>query len=116
MGVSCRCSLSPTDRLAAEAVRAWLDWKYLLGLPLEDPGFDATGHGRRPVITQPTADHATTPGITPAHSKVNKPPLAVGAPWRVIHSSYYRVFSDGKSGDWIGEMLSTFPQSKMNIY
>ena len=35
---------------------------------------------------------------------------------RVIHSSYYRVFSDGKSGDWIGEMLSTFPQSKMNIY
>ena len=35
---------------------------------------------------------------------------------RVIHSYYYRVFSDGKSGDWIGEMLSTFPQSKMNIY
>ena len=35
---------------------------------------------------------------------------------RVIHSSYYRVFSDGNSGDWIGEMLSTFPQPKMNIY
>ena len=31
-----------TDRLAAEAVRARLDWKYLLGLPLEDPGFDHT--------------------------------------------------------------------------
>jgi len=29
-----------TDRQAAEAVRARLDWKYLLGLPLEDPGFD----------------------------------------------------------------------------
>jgi transposase len=29
-----------TDRLAAEAVRARLDWKYLLGLSLEDPGFD----------------------------------------------------------------------------
>ena len=26
------------------------------------------------------------------------------------------VLSDGKSGDWIGEMLSTFPQPKMNIY
>jgi len=31
-----------TDRLAAEAVRARLDWKYLLGLPLDDPGFDHT--------------------------------------------------------------------------
>ena len=31
-----------TDRLAAGAVRARLDWKYLLGLPLDDPGFDHT--------------------------------------------------------------------------
>ena len=31
-----------TDRAAAEAVRARLDWKYLLGLPLDDPGFDHT--------------------------------------------------------------------------
>jgi hypothetical protein len=31
-----------TDRLAAEAVRARIDWKYLLGLSLEDPGFDHT--------------------------------------------------------------------------
>ena len=29
-----------TDRVAAEAVRARLDWKYLLGLSLDDPGFD----------------------------------------------------------------------------
>jgi len=28
------------DREAAEAVRTRLDWKYLLGLPLDDPGFD----------------------------------------------------------------------------
>ena len=28
------------DRQAAEAVRARIDWKYLLGLPLTDPGFD----------------------------------------------------------------------------
>jgi transposase len=29
-----------TDRQAAEAVRARIDWKYLLGLDLTDPGFD----------------------------------------------------------------------------
>jgi len=29
-----------TDRGAAEAVRARIDWKYLLGLGLDDPGFD----------------------------------------------------------------------------
>lgn len=29
-----------TDRQAAEAVRARIDWKYALGLELEDPGFD----------------------------------------------------------------------------
>ena len=28
------------DRQAAEAVRARIDWKYLLGLELSDPGFD----------------------------------------------------------------------------
>src|SRR3954467_15991448 len=28
------------DRRAAEAVRARIDWKYLLGLGLDDPGFD----------------------------------------------------------------------------
>src|SRR5262245_43879917 len=31
-----------SDRQAAEAVRARLDWKYLLGLPVEDSGLDAS--------------------------------------------------------------------------
>src|ERR671926_139171 len=31
-----------SDRQAAEAVRARIDWKYLLGLGLDDPGFDHT--------------------------------------------------------------------------
>ncbi|WP_176737983.1 transposase [Micromonospora inyonensis] len=31
-----------TDRQAAEAARNRLDWQYLLGLPLDDPGFDHT--------------------------------------------------------------------------
>ena len=30
------------DRPAADAVRARIDWKYLLGLELTDPGFDAS--------------------------------------------------------------------------
>jgi transposase len=29
-----------TDRQAADAVRAGIDWKYALSLPLEDPGFE----------------------------------------------------------------------------
>ena len=29
-----------TDRQAADAVRSRIDWKYILGLKLEDPGFD----------------------------------------------------------------------------
>ncbi|MFF3418473.1 transposase [Streptomyces sp. NPDC002698] len=31
-----------TDRQAADAVRCRLDWKYCLGLELDDPGFDFT--------------------------------------------------------------------------
>ncbi|HUY51856.1 MAG TPA: transposase [Streptosporangiaceae bacterium] len=31
-----------TDRAAAEAVRTRIDWQYLLGLPVDDPGFDHT--------------------------------------------------------------------------
>ena len=31
-----------TDRPAAEAVRTRIDWQYLLGLALDDPGFDHT--------------------------------------------------------------------------
>ena len=31
-----------SDRKAADAVRARIDWKYLLGLDLDDPGFDAS--------------------------------------------------------------------------
>lgn len=30
------------DRQAADAVRGRIEWKYLLGLPLDDPGFDFT--------------------------------------------------------------------------
>jgi transposase len=35
-----QCRENLTDRQAAEAVRARIDWKYLLGLDLTDPCFD----------------------------------------------------------------------------
>jgi len=34
------------DRQAADAVRGRIDWKYLLGLALDDPGFDCTVRSR----------------------------------------------------------------------
>jgi hypothetical protein len=36
-----------------------------------------TGHGRRAVITHSRTGHALFPGITPAHTKVNKAPLGL---------------------------------------
>ena len=38
----CSSARTCADRRAAEAVRARIDWKYLLGLELADPGFDAS--------------------------------------------------------------------------
>src|SRR3954466_8722970 len=37
-----QCAENLSDRRAAEAVRGRIDWKYLLGLELADPGFDAS--------------------------------------------------------------------------
>jgi len=45
-----QCAEGPSDRQAADAVRARLDWKYVLRLALDDVGFDAAVlcafHGR----------------------------------------------------------------------
>src|SRR6059058_853995 len=45
-----------SDRQAAHAVRAYLDWKYALGLELEDRGFDFVRH----VTWQSIADAIST--------------------------------------------------------
>ena len=45
----------PTDRQAADAVRARLDWKYPLGLDLCDPGVDASVLTEFPPGCWPTA-------------------------------------------------------------
>ena len=54
-----------TDRLAADAVRARLDWKYLLGLSLGDPGFD----------------HMATSPARAAAARLDISPIAVAASW-----------------------------------
>src|SRR4030095_9367473 len=47
------------DRQAAEAVRARIDWKYLLGLDLTDPGFDfsALSEFRDRLLAGSAAEH-----------------------------------------------------------
>lgn len=37
-----QCVEGLSDRQAADAVRGWIDWKYVLALELTDPGFDAS--------------------------------------------------------------------------
>jgi transposase len=37
-----QCAENLSDRQAADAVRSRIDWKYLLGLDLGDPGFDCS--------------------------------------------------------------------------
>jgi hypothetical protein len=52
-----------SDRQAAEAVRARIDWKYLLGLELSDAGFDKSvlSEFRHRLLTmdKPVSDHYT---------------------------------------------------------
>jgi transposase len=42
LGTVLQCAEGLSDRQAAEAVRSRIDWKYVLGLALTDPGFDHT--------------------------------------------------------------------------
>jgi len=68
-----------TDRLAAEAVRARLDWKYLLGLPLDDAGFDhtvlaefrakAAGAGLEQVALDALLERLVSAGLVKARGK-----------------------------------------------
>ncbi|WP_455681837.1 transposase, partial [Streptomyces violascens] len=72
-----------TDRRAAEAVRGRVDGKFLLGLPLEDPGFDTSCRRtplreRRHLGTQrvPYPSDSIRPPITASRPQ---PPAAQGA-------------------------------------
>ena len=62
-----------SDRAAADAVRARIDWKYLLGLPLDDAGFDFSvlsefrarlvGHGAEHVLLDRVVDACRERGL-----------------------------------------------------
>jgi transposase len=68
-----------TDRLAAEAVRTRIDWKYLLGLALDDPGFDHTvlaefrarvaGAGLEQVVLDALLERLVAEGLVKAGGK-----------------------------------------------
>lgn len=62
-----------SDRQAADQVRARMDWKYLLGLELDDPGFDFTvltafrsrliEHGLEEKVLDVILDHCSRAGL-----------------------------------------------------
>ncbi|SDS12077.1 Transposase [Actinoplanes derwentensis] len=62
-----------SDRQAADQVRARMDWKYLLGLELDDPGFDYTilgdfrarliKHGLEEKVLEVILDHCSRLGL-----------------------------------------------------
>ena len=85
-----------TDRLAAEAVRTRIDWKYLLGLAFGDAGFDHTvlvqNHTRtitngREVIKrrekEPEGD-----GLPPGHARIASP-YDTDARWGVKREEFW---------------------------
>ena len=60
------------DRQAAEAVRARIDWKYLLGLELDDPGFDHSVRG--PGLAARRGPGGLVQALRPPHR--GRPPAA----------------------------------------
>ncbi len=68
-----------TDRQAAESVRTRIDWQYLLGLPIDDPGFDHTvlaefrarvaDAGLEQVVLDALLERLVAGGLVPAGGK-----------------------------------------------
>jgi len=79
-----------TDRQAAEAARARMDWKYALGLPLEDAGFDYSvlsefrkrllGGGKEGVLLERILEVAKAKGLLEG-----KQTQRTDATWTVAH-------------------------------
>jgi len=84
-----------TDRQAAEAVAARLDWKYALGLPLDDPGFDhtvlsefrarAAGHGLEEAALDALLARLAADGLVKAGGKQRTDSTHVLASVRRMH-------------------------------
>src|ERR671932_195342 len=84
-----------SDRQAAEAVRARIDWKYLLGLDLDDPGFDHTvlcefrgrllGHEATERLLERVLDAARENGLLKARGRQRTDGTHVFAAIRVLN-------------------------------
>lgn len=84
-----------SDRQAAEAVRGRIDWKYLLGLPLEDPGFDASvlcefrgrllQEGAEALLFETLLTHCREQGLVKARGKQRTDSTHVLAAIRVLN-------------------------------
>ena len=84
------------DRQAAEAVRTRLDWKYALGLPLDDAGFDfsvlsefrarVTGHGLEEAVLDALLAKLEAEGLVSARGKQRTDSTHVIAAVRALHA------------------------------
>lgn len=85
-----------TDRQAAGAVRARLDWKYALGLPLDDAGFDfsvlsefrgrVAGHGLEEAALDALLARLAAEGLVKAGGKQRTDSTHVIAAVRALHA------------------------------
>lgn len=85
-----------TDRQAAEAVRMRIDWKYALGLPLSDTGFDGSvltefrerliAHGAQELVLEPILQLARERGWIKPAGKQRTDSTAVVACVRALNS------------------------------
>ncbi|HEX6450385.1 MAG TPA: transposase [Trebonia sp.] len=85
-----------TDREAAGAVATRLDWKYALGLPLDDPGFDhtvlsefrtrVTEHGLEEAALDALLARLTACGLLKARGKQRTDSTHVIAAVRALHT------------------------------
>ena len=78
-----------SDRHAADAVRGQLDWKYMLGLELTDPSFDASilSEFRARLIQGKVEQQVLQPLPSPEVSQIQK---SVGVDIRTIESMQCR--------------------------
>ncbi len=84
-----------TDRQAAESVRTRIDWQYLLGLPLDDAGFDHTvlaefrarvaGVGLEQVVLDALLERLVAEGLVKAGGKQRTDSTHVVAAVAALH-------------------------------
>ena len=95
-----------SDRRAAEAVRARMDWKYLLGAELTDPGFDhsvlsdfrarLSGHGLEERVLEAVLEAAVSRGLLRSRGRQRTDSAKILADVRLLNRM-----------EFVGEVLRT---------